>query len=251
MLKSLLHHLKIVLFGTTSYEKEWQERHESAPYSGDWDEKDEDWVKGYWNSIDHPHREYLIQVIADLNPSSVLEVGCNCGPNLRMLAERLPGSQLFGIDINQESIEKGNEWMKAEGIANVHLEVGKADDLSRYPYSLFDVVFTDAVLIYIGPDKIEEVLQGLVRVAGKSVLLLEWDDPNAPMRSVFGLRNYVFKRGLWVWNYQCLLKQIGQVRNIRSEKIPSVLWPDSCWQRYGSLIRIDVKPELAGAGSLS
>jgi len=250
MLKSLLHHIKIVLFGTKEYEKEWQDRHESAPDSGDWGEKDNDWVKGYWNSVDHPHREYLVQAIMDLNPCSVLEVGCNCGPNLRILAEKLPRSRLIGIDINQESIEKGNEWMKAEGITNVHLVVGKADDLSRYPDSSFDVVFTDAVLIYIGPDKIEEVLQGFVRVAGKGVLLIEWDDPNAPIVSAFGLRNYVFRRGLWVWNYQCLLKQIGQVRKIRSEKIPSGFWPDSYWQRYGSLIRIDVQTELDATGSL-
>lgn len=250
MFKSLLHHLKIALFGTKEYEKEWQDRDESAHDSGDWGEKDNDWVKGYWNSVDHPHREYLVQAIVDLNPSSVLEVGCNCAPNLRMLAKRLPRSRLIGIDISRESIEKGNEWLKSEGITNVHLEVGKADDLSRYPDSSFDIVFTDAVLIYIGPDKIEDVLQGFVRVARKNIVLCEWDEPNAPKGSLFGLWNYVFRRGLWVWNYQILMQQITRVKNIRSEKIPSGFWQDFYWQRYGSLIRIEVQPEIAGTESL-
>jgi ubiquinone/menaquinone biosynthesis C-methylase UbiE len=239
MLKSLFHHLKIVLFGTKEYEKEWQDRHEFAPDSGDWGEKYIDWVKGYWNSVDHPHREYLVQAIVDLNPSSLLEVGCNCGPNLRMLAERLPRSRLIGIDINRESIEKGNGWMNAEGITNVHLEVGNADDLSRYPDRSFDIVFTDAVLIYIGPDKIEDVLQGFVRVARKNIVLCELDISPSPVSETWDQKGkFIFRRGLWAHNFVSLFRCLVPNMPIKITRIPIDLWDDEIWRKYGALIEM-------------
>ncbi len=56
-------------------------------------------------------------------------------------------AQIRGIDINPMAIQRGNEWLAQEGISNVRLSVGKADELEEFPDKSFDVVFTDAVLI--------------------------------------------------------------------------------------------------------
>ena len=48
----------------------------------------------------------------------------------------------------------GNEQLAQEGIPSVRLMVGKADELDQFQNSSFDIVFTNALLIYAGPDKI-------------------------------------------------------------------------------------------------
>lgn len=251
MLKSLFHHLKIFLKGSIEYEKEWEQRQTSTTPSGDWNETDPDWIKGYWESIAHPHREYLVNVIAALNPKSVLEIGCNCGPNLRLLAKKLPDCRLVGIDINHESVEKGNIWLNSEGISNVQLIVGRADNLNHFEDNSFDVVFSDAVLIYIGPDKIDHVIQEMIRKAKKNIILLEWQNTDSPfIAKLLKKEKFLFSRGLWIRDYFHLFNKFISKNRIQITRLPLHLWNDKFWQRYGSLIQIDIQPESAGAESL-
>ena len=59
-------------------------------------------AKDYWKSRNDEHRNnYLISIFDKYNPSSVLEIGCNCGNKLYPLACRYPNAKLYGIDINQ------------------------------------------------------------------------------------------------------------------------------------------------------
>jgi len=250
MLKTILHHIRIFLFGTGEYEKEWQNRRVNGKESGDWGEKDQDWIRGYWTSGHHPHREHLVQRIVDLNPASVLEIGCNCGPNLRILAEKLPGTRFIGIDINADSVRKGNEWMEADGITNVRLEEGRADDLSRFRDDSFDVVFTDAVLIYIGPDKIRRVLQEFRRVAGKKILLCEWNAKESSGKvSGRNTGKFIFRRGLWAYDYPLLMADLDFGPGISITHIAPEDWDDEIWREYGTLIEFEcngsnpVKPD--------
>ena len=80
--------IKEYLLGTGVQEKEWATRHlhENERRRDDWGKGSNDWIKGYWDSRSHPHRMFLIDTISKYNPSSILEIGCNCGPNLYLLA---------------------------------------------------------------------------------------------------------------------------------------------------------------------
>ena len=88
--------------------------------------------------------KFFLRNFLEFSPSSVLEIGSNCGPNLYILARRFPDAELKGIDINSDAVQKGNEWFSDEHISNVKLMVGKADDLQQFQDKSFDVVFTDA-----------------------------------------------------------------------------------------------------------
>ena len=246
MLKSLIHHIKIFFCGTRVYETEWEQRPSTdANENGDWDTTCSDWIAGYWESTNHPHRKFLITHITGLRPKSVLEIGCNCGPNLRLLTKNHPECRYTGIDINPDSIKKGNIWLKREGISNISLIYGVADDLGRYPDNSFDVVFTDAVLIYIGPDKIGPVLEEMIRVAKTKVILLEWQRqsiiPFVPLK----IQHYVFRRGLWAWNYPELINTNKKVKLVSCEKIPTEIWPDKYWRKYGNLIDITLNTDIS------
>src|SRR3990170_32118 len=125
--------LKEYLLGTRAREIEWATRHLRKGEVDDWGKGNTDWIKGYWNSQDHSHRSFLIEKISRFSPiSSILEIGCNCGPNLFLLAKKFPNADIVGIDINPMAVQKGNEWLAQEGFSNVKLLVGKADELGQF-----------------------------------------------------------------------------------------------------------------------
>lgn len=232
VVNSLLHHIKMYIGGTHGYEQEWASRTNSS--EGDWNDN-KDWIRGYWESINHPHRKFLTDAIVKSNPKSVLEIGCNCGPNLRLLAKRLPDCKFVGIDINPSVIQKGNEWFKEEGITNVELFQGKIEHLSEmFGDQSFDVVFTDAVLIYIGLDQIWNVLRNFIRIANHKIILLEWCPPR---RYMFTRGKYLITKGLWAWDFKYLFNQIGLHPLIW--RLPVDMWDDKHWQKYGCLIEVN------------
>ena len=233
-------HLMELLFGTKAREREWTTRHlrkgndwGSARYTGENDE----WVLSYWDSREHQHRPFLVEKISSFHPfSDVLEIGCNCGPNLYLLAGKFPGVKMTGIDINPRAIQKGNELFASEGISNVKLLVGKADELGQFQDRSFDVVFTDAILIYVGRDKIRSVISEMVRIARKGIVLLEqhcFEGKNS-VSSTLGVR----RLGLWQRDYVALLKEFVPEERIGVTKVTNDMWPDHQWQEAGAIIEL-------------
>ncbi|MCX8182317.1 MAG: class I SAM-dependent methyltransferase [Candidatus Methanomethyliaceae archaeon] len=226
-------HIVIRIEGSEFYERRWLMRH--TKQKSDWEDlpNRDSWVKDYWESKNHPHRNFLVQRILRFAPiESILEVGSNCGPNLYLLAKFLPLARIIGVDINPVAVNEGNKFLKNEGISNVKLICSKADDLDTFKDKSFDIVFTDAVLIYIGPDKIEKVIKNFVRIARKTIILLEWHSERLNNERI----EFLYK-GKWVRDYKALFERFGFV-NVKVEKIPEEIWPDSNWKIYGTLITI-------------
>lgn len=235
-------------------DKEWLDRH---LYDG------EGWIEGYWRSRDDPHRSFLVERICKFSPNSVLEIGCACGPNLYHIAKKFPDAEVRGIDINPMAVQKGNEWFKEEGIFNVELEVGKAQELRQFGDKSFDVVFTDTVLIYVSPDEIKHVVKEMLRI-GRVIVLNEWHCFNKWLalllnkywylklkyllsRQRFRTLNCSFKPksaslglfvGHWVRDYRALFEEFVPKEEIFITKLPKELWNDKAWQRWGAIIEV-------------
>ena len=230
-------HLKECLLGTRVREREWATRHlhKDKRIQDDWGRGSDDWIESYRDSTDHPHRQILIEIVSKYNPLNILEIGCNCGPNLYLLGKRFPDAEIIGIDINPIAVQKGNEWLSQEGIKNVMLLEGKADELGQFQDKCFDIVFADAVLIYVGPDKIKGVMNEMIRVARRAVILVEWHsedqkkDPDG-----FG----VYYLGCYKRNYVALLKQFIREDAIQVTKISEDIWPDRAWIEVGAVIEV-------------
>lgn len=218
------------LIGTREYEKYWANRHRA----------ENDWIERFWESRNHEHRKLLFQTLEKNEPfSSILEVGCNCGPNLYWLAKKYPMAQIVGIDINSESIQEGKNRFLKEKISNVSLFEGKADMLERFADKSFDVVFTDAVLMYIGPDKIKRVISEMCRVARRNVLAVEWHSSGLETdANGLGVNRY----GKWIRNYPALFENNSARSGISNLiKMPGELWPDECWKKYGYITEVSFK----------
>jgi ubiquinone/menaquinone biosynthesis C-methylase UbiE len=233
--------LKEYLLGTRVSERGWATRHlrKGEKERDDWCKGSNDWIKGYWDSQDHPHRPFLMERISKFSPNSILEIGCNCGPNLRLLAKKFPDAKIMGIDINPMAVQKGNEWLAQEGITNVKLSVGKADELRQFRDKSFDVVFTDAVLIYIGPDKIKEVIGEMIRITRRAGILVEWHSFESERKDPKGLG--IYYKSLWKRDYVALLKQLVREEQIHVTKITEDIWPEENWKRWGGVIEVIIE----------
>lgn len=225
------------LQGTAAQEKRWSTRHERMgnEWGGDSPVGNEKkWIQSYWASRNHPHRALLVEKIAAYSPlREILELGCNCGPNLYWIAKKIRPARMVGVDINAMAIQEGIALLHSEGIFNAELRVGSARAMGEFPDRSFDLVFTDAVLIYVAPDKIEEVIREMLRISRKALVLLEWhlerkeEDPSG---------SGIYHKGCWKRNYVNLLSRFIPRDRVRAAKLPQQAWPEKNWRELGYII---------------
>ena len=217
--------LKELVVGTKAWEDYWIRCNSGR---GGWQGKSHDWVEGIWESRNFPHRELLVESVAKFKPKRILEIGCACGPNLYVLAERFPEATIWGVDINRRFIDYGQEQFYKAGMKNVWLCVGRADNL-LFAENTFDVVFTDAMLIYIGRDKIIPIIERFISITKKGLILVE-----RHMDGVGALG--VYRDGLWQRDYRELLGFYVPKEQITIIPIPKSIWPE--WGETGCIIEV-------------
>jgi hypothetical protein len=190
------------------------------------------WIQEYLGSVDHPRRRLLIEKVSLSAPfETALEIGCSMGVNLYLLAQEFPAARLYGIDISSQAIREGKKWLERTHVRNVELFNGKADNLRWFGDKSMDVVFTHATLMYIGIDKINKVMREMSRTARKSLIFYEWELDSLP-------KGYQWYDGHWIYSYQTLLARHFSSHNIRVSRLPSDLWIDENWRKFGSIIEV-------------
>jgi len=90
-------------------------------------------------------------------------------------------------------------------------------------------------LIYIGPDKIKEVINGMLRITRKALILFEWHSFGCASHP---LGVYV---GHWMRDYTALLKEFVPEETVHATKMPEKLWADKYWQKYGGIVEVDLE----------
>lgn len=157
-----------------------------------------------------PHRDWLARYVVDQvgadTPARVLEVGCSYGPNLIALSELAPKWALFGIDISSANIAVGRERLDAMGADRPNISLRTADITRQLPYSNsnFDLVFTDAVLIYTNPLAARRAVREMVRIASGRVVTLELSKTN-------GRIPHRRSRDGWLHDYRSLFDGLPKV----------------------------------------
>jgi len=118
--------------------------------------------------------------------SSVLELGCNVGMNLKALRRLLPDCRLSGVEINDAAAQQLRKWGEAEVILDSILEV----DIQE----TFSITFTKGVLIHINPDYLSEVYKRLYDYSEKYILVAEYYNPTPVSIDYRGHDDRLFKR---------------------------------------------------------
>lgn len=200
--------------------KYWRER-DSKDNRRDWRYECDNWLDDYKKSVEHPHRSLIIDALRDIPAASILEVGCNTGPNLYRISEEYEDTKLAGIDVNRPSILAAREFLRP----HIDLKVANVTGIPHKDDS-YDVVISDAVLLYVGPRRIKKALDELDRVAKKAIILIEWDS-----HSIKGK----LKDFHWTYNYKNLLGRRGF--KVTKTKITKKHWPTESWSKNGYLFK--------------
>lgn len=180
----------------------------------------------YFDSLTHSHREAILEILGKrYRYFTLAEVGCNSGPNLEAIRRRFPITHLAGIDINKKAIKEGR--IKNPDIS---LLVAKVDKLP-WPDKSFDVVLADAVLMYIGPDKIDKAIKEMVRVARDMIIIVDFHKEGGSTRGQIEL-------GHWVRDYSALFKEHGLKAELR--KITKKEWKSRSWENLGHFITVNL-----------
>ena len=100
--------------------------------------------------------------------TSVLEVGCNLGGNLRWIAGRLPPGRVWGVDVNREALER----LRGD-LPGVNAVQAVARDLP-FRDRWFDLTFTVGVLIHQPDSTLPLVVSELVRCSRRWMMCAEY-----------------------------------------------------------------------------
>jgi ubiquinone/menaquinone biosynthesis C-methylase UbiE len=185
-------------------------------------------VQPFEELITWPHRTYLCEAIARLQPRAIFDLGCGKGPNLYLLHKRLPDAALTGTDPSAEAIAQARDNLSARGVPAA-LSVESADDMWRFADGSFDAVLCDSVLFYIPPADIRRVLAEIVRVARTGAIISTWHfdaKGGEPAR---------YDDSTWIYDYRALMAGIPDI-DIEIAPFPDDAWTDPRWRTYGAII---------------
>ncbi|SFV87485.1 hypothetical protein MNB_SUP05-SYMBIONT-5-102 [hydrothermal vent metagenome] len=188
--------------------------------------------KGYLhpnNDRGRAHMQVTQSVSSFQGVASILDVGCGVGGNLIKLREFLPKAKLTGVDINATAIASTKEYFATNNDKNVVLKSMDLTKLKDFNDDEFDVVFTDAVLMFIAPSDIDNVIQDFIRIARQGIVLHEYHQNS--------LKTDYFDGGRWVYDYVQLFEKHHP--NAKVEIRKSVVNAGS-WSTYGNLIKINL-----------
>ena len=195
----------------------WSNRKSDDPRL-DWRNGGGSWIEEYVASSPHPHRDLILKTLKKNFPDfqSLLEVGCNAGPNLLRIREVHPTARLMGIDVNYDAVVKARETIPEIIVHCSSVEKLPPDFEDNY----FDLVLADAVLMYV--ENIDQALSEMSRVAKRGIIILDWFAEEECILDFHHARNY-----------PKLLEGLGfetEIINLTEKD-----WPSEKWIKNGRL----------------
>lgn len=192
-------------------------------------------------------RATLIEAIADRFPfRRILEIGSGFGQNGTVLGPLFPSAEIIGLDPSTSSILQGQRILSGAGINNVQLVEGFGHDLSRFPDGRFDLVFSCASLLYVGPDRIEQTAREMLRVVRRrgAVLVLEQSFGTGDWGGVKFERphpstGYGSPTGYWIRDYRALFRLMAAEEAVQLYPVENPIWAAEQWKEYASIIEVE------------
>jgi ubiquinone/menaquinone biosynthesis C-methylase UbiE len=133
-----------------------------------------DWVVA-WSSAERRFRQALVELVAEGDPATIVEVGCGTGSLVRLLAARHPRARVLGLDADRDALAIA---ASKPGNAGVTFVRGDARALPLRTASR-DAVVTSLFFHHLddaGKAQVLGEIRRVLRPAGR-LLVGDWDAP--------------------------------------------------------------------------
>jgi SAM-dependent methyltransferase len=107
--------------------------------------------------------EWLAERIARYRPTSILEVGCGYGKQLRALRRYLD-VPMVGVDFSPTQLAQARDYLRGQPDIALVLASGAA---LPFRHRSFDLVLTSAVILHNPPAQAERIRREVIRVAAR------------------------------------------------------------------------------------
>lgn len=189
----------------------------------------------------------LLEAISAQYPfESLFEAGCAIGQNFATLYQLFPSARMQGIDLDEESVALALGWAKREKVADrVHFERMDVRDLRKFGDGEFDCVISSAFLLYIGAREIQSVASELLRIASRSVILLEQHQESSQFADQhLGVKTFDHNGGpaYWVRDYRKLFHEAAPRAKIELAPVRNPRWQTEQWGKLATVITVSKEP---------
>ena len=125
------------------------------------------WCNHYWDATDQPHRRLLVEALRRMALwTSIAEIGCNVGTNLRLIASAFPHARVAGFDVNRVALAYGQDRLDGSFVcADVHHLPLRDESI--------DVIMSCYALAYVSPTDLPKVIDRLIRVCRIGLVIAE------------------------------------------------------------------------------
>jgi 2-polyprenyl-3-methyl-5-hydroxy-6-metoxy-1,4-benzoquinol methylase len=119
----------------------------------------------------HPNCKEIYSLAYNLQPKSVLEVGCGGCYLLKNMRRILPDADIHGMDISKKQVDLGIWFsqLPPDIVSNISI----MDITSHTQNKTFDFVYTQAVIMHMSTDRAIAALKNIKKIANKHVVLIE------------------------------------------------------------------------------
>jgi ubiquinone/menaquinone biosynthesis C-methylase UbiE len=181
------------------------------------------------SAMNHPHRNEIIDEIKRFPAiKNILEIGSSWGPNLGLINKFYPEINSTGIDISGHMVDAGNRYFGKNGSKNIKLIRGDMTILKSLRDNEFDLIISDAALIYVDAKNIAHCAKELARVARSGLILVEFDHDNKDsLGQLF--------EAAWIRDYETLFQNYAS--GISKRRISDKIWPGK-WAEHGKIVSV-------------
>lgn len=156
----------------------------------------EEWGKTFFKDVYQrkifSQHKWILEQIKELDPDSILEIGCGFGRNIKyLIKEGIPAEKITGTDISSTMLENCRQYIKN---CKVDLFLAEAVKLP-FKDKEFSFSFTHGVLMHIPPEKITPTIKEIFRITKGYFLCVE--------------QNYNGNEYTFVHNYPRLFGDLG------------------------------------------
>lgn len=172
-----------------------------------------DTYQRYWAATGQPHRSSLIGALHLLPRFTTLhEIGCAVGTNLRLVQEAFPWVICSGSDVNDGAIA-----FARKRLTNVTFHVGDAlIEAARWRPDSVDVIISCYALAYVSPADLTLVLRAAVVAARLGVICVE--PHGEPVGQITGL-SFPEWRHSYAHTLQTCMDDVGRKGRINARQL--------------------------------